>query len=73
MMICAILTPDELRDLVPDRQHGWSDETMCVWMGGAANNETIRRIKSFVKDDAAAASFQSLGQYRSELLKILST
>jgi len=72
-MICAILTFDELKNLVPDRQSDWSDETMCIWMGGAANNETRRRLKLFVKDDGLAASFQTLGQYRSELLKILNT
>lgn len=63
----------ELSDAVPDLQDGWTTKDACEWTGAFVNGVTVDRIKAIIADDAWAISFQTMGQYRSAILKILST
>lgn len=65
------LTKEELNNCIPDIQNGWSIDTACLWMGAFVNKETCFRVKSIIADDSFAITFQTMGQYRSELIKIL--
>lgn len=40
---------------------------------GSQGDKSLNHLLSFVKDDALAATYQSLGQYRVEIIKIINT
>ena len=67
------LTREELRECVPIIQDSWSVETACTWTGAFVNQETRSRMREIIANDSFAISFQTMGQYRSALLKMLTT
>lgn len=62
----------EISDAVPDLQDGWTEKDACEWTAAFVNGVTVDRVKAIIADDAFAISFQTMGQYRSAILKILS-
>jgi hypothetical protein len=67
------MTEEELTECVPDRLHEWTKTYACVWTGAFVNKETIDRATAIIADDSFAISFQTMGQYRSAILKMLNT
>jgi hypothetical protein len=67
------MTEKELTECVPDILHELTKTDSCAWTGAFVNKETIDRIKEIIAVDAFAISFQTMGQYRSAILKILNT
>lgn len=65
-------TSKEISDAVPDLQDGWTTRDACEWTAAFVNNVTVSRAKEIIADDAFAISFQTMGQYRSAILKMLS-
>lgn len=68
-----MLTEQQLIDAIPIKQEGWTEEEMFVWYGRFIERELTKQLKDFVSSDATAISFQSLGQYRTAILKMLNT
>ena len=66
-------TIQEMSDSVPDLQDGWTTKDACEWTASFVNAVTVDRVKAIIADDAWAISFQTMGQYRSAILKILNT
>lgn len=80
------LDNDELRHLIVMLKSGEysGSDLMRAWIAidelieirerhTCADNEIIGRMKAIIADDAWAISFQTMGQYRSALMKILNT
>jgi hypothetical protein len=67
------LTRQELIDAVPIKQDGWTERDACEWTAAFVNGETVDRMKAIIANDAWAISFQTMGQYRSAILKMLNT
>jgi hypothetical protein len=68
-----MLTEQQLIDAIPVKQEGWTDEQVFIWYGRFIEGELTKQLKDFVSSDATAISFQSLGQYRTAILKMLNT
>lgn len=66
-----VFTRQEIADAVPDKQDGWSHKDSCEWTAAFVNGATVDRIKEIIADDSFAITFQTIGQYRSAILKIL--
>lgn len=66
-------TRKEISDSVPIKQDGWTERDACEWTAAFVNGVTVDRMKAIIADDAWAISFQTMGQYRSAILKILNT
>ncbi len=57
-----------MSDFIPDKMQGFKEEDHRELI---STTETLKNIERFVQCDATAISYQSLGQYRKELLKII--
>ena len=66
-------TRQEMSDAVPDLQDGWTTKDACEWTAAFVNGVTVDRMKAIIADDSYAISFQTMGQYRSAILKMLNT
>lgn len=57
--------------------HLWNDthasgaKEIAESLGISAKHKGLNQLLSFVKDDSIAASYQSLGQYRNELIRMI--
>ena len=70
------------RDLLIKRSSGAQAIAESLGIGGisgtsgiscisGARDKSLNQLLSFVKDDSIAISYQSLGQYRNELIKMI--
>ena len=66
-------TRQEIKEMVPIMQDGWTEQDACEWTAAVVNNETLRRVYEIIADDALAISFQTMGQYRTALLNRMRT
>lgn len=64
-------TRQEISESVPMRQDGWTEKDLCEWTAAFVNGATVDRIKAIVADESFAITFQTMGQYRSAILKML--
>lgn len=55
------------------QREGWTEEQVFIWYGRFIESELTKQLKDFISSDATAISFQSLGQYRTAMLKMLNT
>lgn len=72
IMKSPVLTRQEIAESVPDKQDGWTEKDSCEWTAAFVNGATVDRMKAIIADDSLAITFQTMGQYRSHLIKLLS-
>lgn len=61
----------EMKDAIPILQQGWTTDDACECTAAFVNSATVDRMKAIIQNDAFAISFQTMGQYRSAILKLL--
>jgi hypothetical protein len=44
-----MLTNEEMKNAVPVRQEGWSDEDMCLWMGRFVERELAKKNAALIQ------------------------
>lgn len=66
-----LLSDEEISACLPGRQSNWTDEEMHRHMARFIERAVTRKIERFIRDDAQAISHQTLGQYRTAIIKML--
>ncbi len=64
-------TSQDFKDSVPFFRAELSRREACEWTAVFVNGETIHRLKAIIADDSLASRFQTVEQYRNEILNIL--